>query len=124
MSLFAVVRILPHIKLKIFVFVSFIKERSKNERPNIKENKMLMEIFVCVLACFEIGSIKTEEVIHAKKAQRTGFIPSKIPVNAPAKAACAIVIPMNVIFSNNIQTPIMPQEIPQNTDIINALLKN
>ena len=64
------------------------------------------------------------ETIHNKKAHKTGFIPINIPINAPAKAACAIVIPINEMFNNNIHTPIIPHDIPQNTDIINALLKN
>ncbi len=71
-----------------------------------------------------MGSISIDENMHNTKAHITGFIPNSKPINAPAKAACAIVIPMKVIFSNNIQTPIIPQDIPQNTDIIIALLKN
>ena len=119
-----VVKILPHSKAKIFETESFNKDRSKKEIPNIKENKMPMEILFLVFDFFEMGSISIDENMHNTKAHITGFIPNSKPINAPAKAACAIVIPMKVIFNNNIQTPIIPQDIPQNTDIIIALLKN
>lgn len=108
----------------MFVLESCNKERNKKEMPNKKENNMLIEILVCVFDFFDIGSIKTEEIIHTIKAHKMGLIPINSPINAPAKAACAIAMPINAIFNNNIQTPMIPQDIPQNTDINNALLKN
>jgi hypothetical protein len=96
---------------------------NKKAVPSIKEKSIPVETFGEKLPLSATGPIKKDDAAHKTKADKTGSIPKSSPITAPAKAVCAIAIPINGIFSKYSHTPIIPQEIPANKDAATALIK-
>ena len=114
---------LPQKKLKISVRRSLNNAAKINAIAMLKENSKLIETLLFVLVFFEMGFIIKAAKTQKTKPNRMGFIPVNKPIIAPANAQCAMVTPTKGIFSNNIHTPIIPQDSPAKIDNISALLK-
>jgi hypothetical protein len=92
--------------------------------PVIKENSTLVEVLAEKLPLSAKGAIKKDTAKQHIAAANAGFTPKKMPITAPAKAACDITSATNGMFKKNTHTPIIAQLRAHNADAINALIKN
>ena len=113
----------PQKKVNISVKCSLNKPAKTKAMAMLKENNKLIVTLFWLFIFLDIGFIINADKIQKTKPDNIGFIPKNKPIIAPANAQCAIVTPIKGIFSNNIHTPIIPQDIPAKIDSIIALLK-